>query len=155
MKREHSGIIQVERYQLKEWLIVAVFALTVSLAGVWSLPPLDRDEARFAQATAQMLESGDFITIRFQDDERNKKPAGVHWLQAASVTTFSTVEARAIWAYRLPSVIGGVLAALLTYFAAARLYNRETGLYAGLLLAAAPVLTAESTIAKTALRFWR
>lgn len=131
------------------WPVVAAFAAVIAFAGVWTLPPLDRDEARFAQATVQMMESGDFVSIRFQDNERNKKPAGIHWLQAASVSVFSDREARAIWAYRLPSVAGGVLAAIFTYFAAARLYDRRTGLFAGLLLAAAPLAAAESTIAKT------
>lgn len=129
--------------------LVALFALFTGLAGLWTLPPLDRDEARFAQATAQMLETGDFIAIRFQEDERNKKPAGIHWMQAASVAVFSDVEKREIWAYRLPSLFGGVMAAIFTYFAAAKLYNARTGLLAGLLLASAPVVAAESTIAKT------
>ena len=129
--------------------IVALFALVTGMAGLWTLPPLDRDEARFAQATAQMLETGDFIAIRFQEDERNKKPAGIHWMQAASVAAFSNVEAREIWAYRLPSLLGGVLAAVFTFLAGARLYDARTGLLAGLLLASAPVVAAESTIAKT------
>lgn len=130
-------------------LIVALFAATTAFAGLFSLPPLDRDEARFAQATAQMLESGDFISIRFQDAERNKKPAGIYWLQAASVAALSEVNAREIWAYRIPSMIGVVLAALFTFLAGARLYDRRTGFLAGLLLASAPVVAAESTIAKT------
>ncbi|MEL7488890.1 MAG: glycosyltransferase family 39 protein, partial [Pseudomonadota bacterium] len=104
-------------------LIVSLFAAVISLAGLFSMPPLDRDEARFAQATAQMLETGDFVNIRFQDEARNKKPAGIHWMQAASVATVSSVEAREIWAYRLPSMLGVVLAALFTYVAGARLYN--------------------------------
>ncbi|MEZ5929710.1 MAG: hypothetical protein R3C55_14675 [Parvularculaceae bacterium] len=72
-----------------------------------------------------MLESGDFITIRFQEAERNKKPAGIYWLQAASVSAFSSVEAREIWAYRLPSVLGAILAAMFTYLAGARLFDRR------------------------------
>ena len=59
------------------------------LPGIAAIPPLDRDEARFAQATRQMLETGDFLRIRFQDEARNKKPAGIYWLQAASVAAFS------------------------------------------------------------------
>ncbi len=95
-------------------LLVAFFAAATAVAGLTSLPPLDRDEARFAQATAQMLESGDYIAIRFQDRERNKKPAGIYWLQAASVAAFSEVGAREIWAYRIPSLVGVVLAAMFT-----------------------------------------
>ena len=76
------------------WLAVrprwaAAFLVTLCLAlnlpGIATLPVTDRDEARFAQATKQMLETGDFIDIRFQNDPRYKKPVGAYWLQAASV----------------------------------------------------------------------
>lgn len=130
-------------------LIAALFAAIIACAGLNSMPPLDRDEARFAQATTQMLETGDLINIRFQESARNKKPVGIHWLQAASVTFFSSPEAREIWAYRMPSVLGAILAALFTYLAGARLYNPVTGLLGALLLAAAPGFAGEATIAKT------
>lgn len=135
--------------RLMRLFVVAVFAAFVAAAGEGALPPLDRDESRFAQASAQMLETGDFIAIRFQDEERNKKPAGIYWMQAASVALFSSVEAREIWAYRLPSAIGAVLAALFTYLAGARLYGPATGFLAALFLAAAPAVAGEATIAKT------
>jgi 4-amino-4-deoxy-L-arabinose transferase-like glycosyltransferase len=129
--------------------LIAAFAAFVAFAGVFTLPPLDRDEARFAQATAQMLETGDFVSIRFQDEERNKKPAGIHWLQAAAVASLSDVSAREIWAYRLPSVAGAILAALFTYIAGTRLFGSNVGLLGALLLASAPAVAGEATIAKT------
>ncbi len=113
------------------------------------MPPIDRDEARFAQATAQMLETGDLVTIRFLDDERNKKPVGAYWLQAAAVAATSDAAAREIWAYRLPSVLGVVLAAIFTARIGERLFGPGPGLLAGLLLAAAPIVAAEATMAKT------
>ncbi|HEX3952380.1 MAG TPA: glycosyl transferase, partial [Stellaceae bacterium] len=76
------------------------------MPGISTIPPLDRDEARFTQATRQMLETGDFLRIRFQDEARNKKPAGIYWLQAAAVSAFSSAESTAIWPYRLPSLLG-------------------------------------------------
>jgi len=127
----------------------AAFAAFVALAGMWSLPPIDRDEARFAQASAQMLESGDFIVIRFQDQERNKKPAGIYWLQAASASLFSDVERREIWAYRIPSLIGAVLAAVFTFLSAQRLYDQRTAFLSAMLISAAPLVAAEASIAKT------
>jgi len=129
--------------------LIGAFAALFAFAGAFTMPPLDRDEARFAQATAQMLETGDFISIRFQDEERNKKPAGIHWLQAAAVATFSDASARQIWAYRLPSVVGAILAALLTYSAGTRLFGDRVGLLGALLLASAPGVAGEATIAKT------
>ncbi|MEM1102674.1 MAG: glycosyltransferase family 39 protein [Pseudomonadota bacterium] len=130
-------------------LVVAIFALAVALPGTASLPPLDRDESRFAQATAQMLETGDFVRIQFQDAERNKKPAGIHWLQAASVAAVSSAEAREIWAYRLPSIAGAVATAAATCWIGALLFGTPTGLLAGLFMAASLGLIGEATIAKT------
>jgi len=95
-------------------LLIAL-CLLLYLPGIAAIPPLDRDEARFAQATRQMLETGDFLRIRFQDEARNKKPAGIYWLQAASVNLFSAPESTAIWPYRLPSLLGATLAVLLTF----------------------------------------
>src|SRR6202140_1042034 len=59
--------------------------LLLFLPGFFNIPPIDRDEPRFAQATKQMVESGDFIDIRFQDDVRYKKPVGIYWLEAPAV----------------------------------------------------------------------
>ena len=50
---------------------MAVLSVFV-LIGHHAVPPLDRDEARFAQASKQMLQTGDYITVRFQDDLRAK-----------------------------------------------------------------------------------
>ena len=130
-------------------LLVILFSLAVASAGINALPPLDRDEARFAQATTQMLETGDYVNIRFQDQERNKKPVGIYWLQAASVELVSSAKAREIWAYRLPSLISAVIASAFTFLAALRLYGPNTALLSGLLMAAAPGLAGEATIAKT------
>src|SRR5476651_2277329 len=96
--------------------------LLLFLPGFFNIPPVDRDEARFAQATKQMVETGDFVDIRFQDDVRYKKPVGVYWLQAAAVETAYALglprpQAR-VWLYRVPSLIGAIGAVLLTYWTA-------------------------------------
>src|SRR5882757_6543136 len=62
-------------------------SLIAFLPGFFNIPPVDRDEARFAQATKQMIESREYIDIRFQDEVRYKKPVGIYWLQAAVVKT--------------------------------------------------------------------
>ena len=92
---------------------VAVLVLVSFLSflpGFFQIPPVDRDEARFAQATKQMIETGDYIDIRFQDETRYKKPVGIYWLQAAVVKTAEALgfpDARTtIWLYRLRSLLG-------------------------------------------------
>ena len=129
--------------------LAALIAFLAGLPGLLAVPPLDRDESRFAQATAQMLESHDFVVIRYQDEPRFKKPVGIHWLQAASVALVSDPEARAIWAYRIPSLLGAMLAAAACAWGAAAFFGAEAGLFAGALLGATLLLSTEAMIAKT------
>lgn len=127
----------------------AVLVLLTALPGLLFLPPLDRDESRFAQATAQMLETRDFVNIRYQSEPRDKKPIGIHWLQAASVSTLSSVEKREIWAYRLPSLLGAMLAAAACAWGAAAFFGPRGALAAGVALGCGLLLSSEAFIAKT------
>lgn len=129
--------------------LAAFIAFLAGLPGLIAMPPLDRDESRFAQATAQMMESGDYVVIRFQDAPRFKKPVGIHWLQAVSVKAVSSPEARQIWAYRLPSLLGVMLAAAACAWGAAAFFERRTALFAGALLGASFLVSTEALIAKT------
>ena len=70
---------------MRVYAILTLLCALLYLPGLTSIPPTDRDEARFMQATKQMIETGDYINIHFQDEPRNKKPAGIHWLQTAAV----------------------------------------------------------------------
>jgi len=65
--------------------LLVAFCLIAFIPGFFQIPPVDRDEARFAQATKQMVESGEYVDIRFQDEVRYKKPVGIYWLQAVAV----------------------------------------------------------------------
>ena len=130
-------------------LLAALVALAAGLPGLLSLPPLDRDESRFAEASAQMLESGDFVTIHFQDQPRFKKPVGIYWLQAASVAALSDVEDRDIWAYRVPSLLGAMLAAAACVWGAAAFLQPGLAFLSGMLLGASFLLSTEAAIAAT------
>ena len=117
--------------------------------GLLAVPALDRDEARFAQATAQMLETRDPVNIRFQGLPRDKKPVGIHWLQAASVELTSSAEARGVSAYRWPSLLGAMAAAAACAWGAAAFLSPELAALAGVLLGAGALLSTEAFIAKT------
>ena len=130
-------------------LVAAVVALLAALPGLIAIPVLDRDEARFAQATAQMLETGDLVSINFQDAPRFKKPVGIHWLQALAVAATSSVEKRDIWAYRIPSLLGAMAAAAACAWGAAAFFGSTGGAVAGALLGASLILSTEGFIAKT------
>ena len=138
-------------------LRAVAFLIAVSLIsflpGFINIPPVDRDEARFAQATKQMIESGDYIDIRYQDEVRYKKPVGIYWLQAGVVKVAEAVgvpQARTqIWLYRIPSLLGATGAVLLTYWAALAFVTRRTAYLAGVMMATSLLLGVEARLAKT------
>jgi 4-amino-4-deoxy-L-arabinose transferase-like glycosyltransferase len=129
--------------------ILVVLCLLMYVPGLASIPPLDRDEARFTQATKQMLETGDFIEIRFQKEARNKKPIGIYWMQAITAGWLSSDPHNSIWAYRIPSVLGGIFAVLFAFALGRRLFDDETALIGAGLFASSMLMIGEAHIAKT------
>jgi 4-amino-4-deoxy-L-arabinose transferase-like glycosyltransferase len=149
-----AGVIDfVAASHIRAAIFLVLCGLLLFLPGFFNIPPVDRDEARFAQATKQMVETGDFVDLRFQEDVRYKKPAGVYWLQAAAVETASALglpraEVR-IWLYRIPSLIGAIGAVLLTYWTALSFVTRRGAIFAALILCSSVLLGAEARLAKT------
>ena len=132
--------------------LLAALCLLLFLPGFFSIPATDRDESRFAQATRQMLDSGDYVRLRVGEEDRNKKPVGIHWAQVASVHVLEAVglgTRRDIWAYRIPSLLGALLAVLATHYFGRGLVGRRPALLAAAMLAGCMVLMVEAHIAKT------
>jgi 4-amino-4-deoxy-L-arabinose transferase-like glycosyltransferase len=140
-----------ERQSWRAYALIALIALASALFGAGSVPVMDRDEARFAQATRQMLETNDFVRIRIQNEERSKKPVGIHWLQAASVSAFEPITHRlnVIWPYRAPSALGVLMAALATLWAGTRLVGARAASFGAALFASSLLLGFEGMTAKT------
>lgn len=130
-------------------LALLLLCLALWTPGVLTLPPLDRDESRFAQSSKQMLETGNFIDIRFGAVPRYNKPVGIYWLQAATTAAAGLGERDRIWTYRLPSLIGAVAAVWLAFWCATAFAGAETALLASALLGATLLLGGEATIATT------
>lgn len=132
-------------------LALVLLCCALFLPGIASLPVTDRDEARFAQATRQMLETGNYIDIRFQDVPRYKKPIGIYWLQAASAGAASHLGAAvdAIWAYRIPSFLSALGAVLLIFWSARPIIGRKPALLAAALFASSLAVVFEAHIAKS------
>ncbi len=133
----------------KAWVLLFLITFGAAAPGVFLLPALDRDESRFAQASKEMLEENNFIVIQYQDELRNKKPAGIHWLQAASTAILTGPEAKQIWTYRVPSWIGAALATLACFWAGIPLVGRRASWLGAALFGASLLLTSEAHISKT------
>ena len=100
-----------------------------------------------------MLESGDYIDIRFQDEARYKKPVGIYWLQAGVVkpprARLRAGALTTIWLYRMPSLVGAIGAVLLTYWAALAFVSRRAAVLAGLMMASCDPARRRARLAKT------
>jgi 4-amino-4-deoxy-L-arabinose transferase-like glycosyltransferase len=134
-------------------LLLVGLCLLFYLPGQTQLPPGDRDESRFAQATKQMIQSGDYVRIMNGKAARNRKPVGIYWLQAPFALAARALEGPAsnpIWPYRLPSLLGAIAAVLATFETALALTaDRRAALLAGGMFASCVLLTVEAHIAKT------
>ena len=133
----------------KNVTLILLICLSFYLPGLFTIPALDRDEARFAQASKQMLESGNFVDIRFQEEPRYKKPAGTYWLQAASVNLLSPSKLKEIWSYRIPSLLAAIIAVIGTYFLANVFLRPPGGIIAAIILSSTPLLIGEAHMAKS------
>jgi len=137
------------KLRASHYLLLIFICLISFVPGIASIPPLDRDESRYVQATHQMAESGDYVDIRFQDASRYKKPVGIYWLQSAALKLTGYDDNAPVWVYRLVSVTGATIAVLGTAALGAFLFGQSAGLMAGIALAAIVMLGFEARVAKT------
>lgn len=131
------------------FLLYAVLAFLTIAPGLSTIPVTDRDEGRYIQASKQMIETGDYVTIWNIETPRWKKPVGIHWLQvtAAHITGYGADAP--IWVYRLPSAFGMFFAGLLTYWALHPLLGARAAALAGGILLTSLIAAGEANIAKT------
>jgi 4-amino-4-deoxy-L-arabinose transferase-like glycosyltransferase len=103
INREHATQAGVRNYAL-----LFVGAVLFHIAGTWSLPLIDRDEPRFAEASREMRSRGDFVIPYFNNQFRFDKPPLTYWAQAMSYQVFGDND----FAARFPSAIAAALIAV-------------------------------------------
>ncbi len=143
--------------------------LAVYLPGLRSIPVVDRDEARFAQASRQMFEAlalpaserddepiapdadarltggrhaGGWAVPMVDDHPRLVKPPLTYWAQAgaAAVWTGGNPRADRIWHYRTPSVLAAIGACLIIWRLGVRAGEARAGLLGAALLGVCPMV---------------
>ena len=133
-------------------LLLTLLCLALWTPGFFTLPPGDRDESRFVQASRQMIETGDYVRIMNGTEPRNRKPIGIHWLQvpfAAAAQAAGLATENPVWPYRLPSALGAWLAVLACFGFGQAIVGRQAAMLAAGMLAASVLLVTEAHIAKT------
>ncbi|HMC25369.1 MAG TPA: hypothetical protein VKH14_07830, partial [Candidatus Udaeobacter sp.] len=60
-------------------LFLFLGSVLFNLAGTWSLPLIDRDEPRFAEASREMIQRADYVVPYFNNQLRLDKPPLAYW----------------------------------------------------------------------------
>ena len=95
-----------------------------------SAPLVNPDEGRYAEVPREMLASGDWVTPRLDGVPYFEKPPLVYWAVAACERFLGPSE----WSVRLTPALFAVGGILMAYCAARRLYGRDAGFWAAIVL---------------------
>jgi 4-amino-4-deoxy-L-arabinose transferase-like glycosyltransferase len=99
------------------------------ILGTWSLPLIDRDEPRFAEASREMIERADYVVPYFNNQLRLDKPPLAYWGQVVSYRILGEND----FAARFPSVVAAALTALSIFAWSTRLGREKLGLCAAVI----------------------
>ncbi|MBG6236464.1 4-amino-4-deoxy-L-arabinose transferase-like glycosyltransferase [Pedobacter sp. CAN_A7] len=120
-----------------KWLYAFIgLAVLVNFSGLW-VTIIGPDGALYASIAKTMAINNNFSDLYVEGKDWLDKPHFPFWLAAISFKIFGI----STWAYKLPAVLMVMVGAVYTYLFAKSLYNKETGLWAVLIL-----LTAEHLI---------
>jgi 4-amino-4-deoxy-L-arabinose transferase-like glycosyltransferase len=108
---------------IRNYALLFAGCVLFNIAGTWSLPLIDRDEPRFAEASREMIERSDYIVPYFNNQLRLDKPPLAYWAQAASYRAFGEND----FAARFPSAIATALTALMIFAWGMRLGGEKLG----------------------------
>ena len=114
---------------MRNYIVLFLGCLLFHLAGTWSLPLIDRDEPRFAEAAREMRERADFIVPYFNNQFRFDKPPLTYWFQVASYHVFGEND----FAARFPSAIAAALVAVVLFSWAQQLQGEKVGGWAAII----------------------
>lgn len=118
----------------KEWtrigaaLLLAALIFSINLGGYDLWPP---DEPRYALVAREMMDSGDYLHPRVNNQPYTEKPPLLFWCIAACSSLTGEVTP---WSARVPSVLSGLVVLLFTTLLARELFNARIALWSVLIL---------------------
>ncbi len=110
-------------------LVLLLLLLWFLPLGAWRL--FDPDEGRYAEIPREMVSGGDWVIPRLNGLQYLEKPPLQYWATAVAYRLFGVGE----WSARLWTALCGALGVALAAWLGTRLYGRNAGLLAALVLA--------------------
>lgn len=110
---------------------IALALLTIAIfVGASFAPPalLDDADSTHAEVAREMVQTGDWISLRMDGIHYYEKDPLMYWMMAASFELFGVNE----FAARLPIALSALLAVLGVWALGARMFGRRAGFYSGL-----------------------
>lgn len=126
------------------FVALALLGAAMFFPGLGSTPLLDDDETRFASVAREMVRTGDWVVPRYNGELADKPPLSF-WIMAASFLLFGENA----FAARFGSAAVSLLPVVILWWLAARLYDRTTALWSGLVLLGSLLFVAEARLATT------
>lgn len=114
-----------------DFLLISLLCVILFTLFAGSYPLISPDEGRYLEIAREMVVSGDFITPHLNAAIFLDKPILFYWFEAGVLKLLGFHE----WSVRLVPAFFAWFGCLLTYWAGLKLYNRRTGLLAGLMQA--------------------
>ena len=115
------------------WILFSVFAI-VLLASIGLRDLWNPDEPRFAEIARNMIQTGNYLVPQINGEVYTDKPPAFFWLSALAAKVFSSGEMNEFSA-RLPSVVAGIAALLLTFWLGKEMFGSVAGIFAMMVLA--------------------
>jgi 4-amino-4-deoxy-L-arabinose transferase-like glycosyltransferase len=113
----------------RNYALLFLGCVAFHVLGTWSVPLIDRDEPRFAEASREMIERGDYIVPHFNNQLRLDKPPLAYWAQAASFSIFGEND----FAARFPSAVAAALVSMSILAWGSRIASERVGWWAAII----------------------
>src|SRR5437016_10532593 len=117
------------RSTITRHVVLFICCVLFHILGTWSVPLIDRDEPRFAEASREMIERRDYIVPHFNNQLRLDKPPLAYWAQVASFRIFGEND----FAARFPSAIAAALVAISILAWGSRIGGDRVGWWAAIM----------------------
>jgi 4-amino-4-deoxy-L-arabinose transferase-like glycosyltransferase len=119
-------------------VVVGVYWFVAGRSTLW-----DRDEPRFARATAEMIESGNYLYPTFNGQLRPDKPILIYWLMSVPMRVLGPTSL----ACRFFSAVGIAITCILTFLLARQFLDVKAGLWSMVVLASTLLILVVGTAA--------